>query len=92
MEDVDFVTEPKDPCIRHQVHLGGSESAEDYLASKADAVVDEWEDKLVKLQTEYGDRGGQDRKLVGALVGRLGRRLGRRERDDVEERRPRPQP
>ena len=25
------------------------------MASKADAVVDEWEDKLVKLQTEYGE-------------------------------------
>ena len=25
------------------------------VASKADAVVDEWEDKLVKLQTEYGE-------------------------------------
>ena len=24
------------------------------MASKADAVVDEWEDKLVKLQTQYG--------------------------------------
>ena len=26
-----------------------------HMASKADAVVDEWEDKLVKLQTEYGE-------------------------------------
>ena len=25
------------------------------MASKADAVVDEWEDKFVKLQTEYGE-------------------------------------
>ena len=25
------------------------------MASKTDALVDEWEDKLVKLQTEYGE-------------------------------------
>ena len=30
LEEVDFVAEPKDPYIRHQVRLGGSESAEDY--------------------------------------------------------------
>ena len=25
------------------------------MESKTDAVVDEWEDKLVKLQSEYGE-------------------------------------
>ena len=30
MEEVDFVTEPEDPCVGHQDDLGGTEPAEDY--------------------------------------------------------------
>ena len=34
------------------------------MASKADAVVDEWEDKLVKLQTEYGEELSNKMKVA----------------------------